>query len=400
MSLSIYFRAPRVEGQKNRPYVAIEEKRGFKTSGYSAPFYVRRNGGWHRLSAQAFADAQVERNSIENGKTAVAADGRVTLKTAVEHFLEMKKRKNDSTVQNYTYNLNEFLTKTSAKFVDEFRDPKSGRRLFDEFISVLEKDGAAAKTTENKVMVVVFMLREAGIDKPYRMTKDLLPTVEEEVAEPYTQDELKKIFAATENDREYVAFMFFLVTACREKEVAFAQWDDLVMIDGKPHYRVQSKAGFTTKNHKKRDVQINQELVDLLAAHKKRVEKEFPGCEWIFPNRDGQPEGHFLRKFKKVCFKASLNCGKCKTTRTEGRYTKAEVEKCCKDYSEGCEKHYLHRLRKTRATFWHEQVVDGKRISLRQIQVWLGHQSVETTQKYLGVQDPKETERIVAKPMF
>src|SRR5260221_3084307 len=326
MSLSVYFRAPRVEGQKNRPYVAIEEKRGVKTSGYAAPFYVRRHGGWHRLSAQAFAEAQVERNGIENGKTAVATDGRVTLKTAVEQFLEMKKRKNDSTVQNYTYNLNEFLAKTSAKFVDEFADQKNGRRLFDEFISVLEKDGAAPKTIENKVMVTVFMLREAGIDKPFRMVKDLLPTVEEEVAEPYTQDELKKIFAATEDEREYVAFMFFLVTACREKEVAFAQWDDVVMIDGKPHYRVQSKAGFTTKNHKKRDVQINQELVDLLATHKKRVEKEFPGCEWIFPNRDGQPDGHFLRKFKKVCFKAGLNCGNGKTTRQEGRYTKAEVD--------------------------------------------------------------------------
>jgi integrase len=391
MSLNIYYRAPRVEGQKNRPYVAVEEKRGVKTSGLAAPFYVRRNGGWHRLSAQAFADAQGERDQIENGKSAALTSDRITLKTAVDQFLEMKKRKNESTVQNYTYILNEFLEKTSAKFVDEFNDQKNGRRLFDEFISVLEKDSAAPKTIENKVMVVVFMLREAGVGKPFRMTKDLLPTIEEEVAEPYTEDELKKIFAAIKDDREYTAFMFFLVTACREKEVAFARWNDLVTIDGKPHYRVQSKTGFTTKNHKKRDVQINEELVDLLTAHRKTVK----GSEWIFPNQDGKPEGHFLRKFKKICFKAGLNCGKCKTTRMEGRYTKVEVEKCCKDYSEGCEKHYLHRLRKTRATFWHEHGV-----SLRTIQTWLAHESLETTQKYLGIQKPKETERVVAKPMF
>lgn len=391
MSLNIYYRAPRVEGQKNRPYVAVEEKRGVKTSGLAAPFYVRRNGGWHRLSAQAFADAQGERDQIENGKSAALTSDRITLKTAVDQFLEMKKRKNESTVQNYTYILNEFLEKTSAKFVDEFNDQKNGRRLFDEFISVLEKDSAAPKTIENKVMVVVFMLREAGVGKPFRMTKDLLPTIEEEVAEPYTENELKKIFAAIKDDREYTAFMFFLVTACREKEVAFARWNDLVTIDGKPHYRVQSKTGFTTKNHKKRDVQINEELVDLLTAHRKTVK----GSEWIFPNQDGKPEGHFLRKFKKICFKAGLNCGKCKTTRMEGRYTKVEVEKCCKDYSEGCEKHYLHRLRKTRATFWHEHGV-----SLRTIQTWLAHESLETTQKYLGIQKPKETERVVAKPMF
>jgi integrase len=235
------------------------------------------------------------------------------------------------------------------------------------------------------------MLCEAGVDKPSRLAKDLLPTVEEEIAEPYTEEELKKIFASTEDDREYTAFMFFLITACREKEVAFAQWDDLVMINGMPHYRVQSKEGFTTKNHKKRDVQINQELVDLLQAHRKTVNDS----GWIFPNRDGKPDGHFLRKFKKICFAAGLNCGKCKTTRLEGRYKKQEVEKCCATYSEGCEKHYLHRLRKTRATFWHEHGV-----SLRTIQEWLGHESLETTEKYLGIQNPKQTERVVGKKMF
>jgi integrase len=343
------------------------------------------------LSAQTFEAAKVERDEIESGKTGVATDGRVTLKTAVEQFLEVKKRKNESTIENYTYILNEFLGKTSAKYVDEFNDPKSGRRIFGDFIDALEKDGAAPKTIENKVMVVVFMLREAGINKPFRMVKDLLPTIEEEVPEPYSEDELKRIFAAIEDDREYAAIMFFLVTACREKEVAFARWDDLKIIEGKPHYRVQAKAGFTPKNHTKRDIQINQELVDLLAAQRKTVN----GSEWIFPNRDGQPDGHFLRKFKKMVFKAGLNCGKCKTTRSEGRYEKVVVEKCCKDYSEGCEKHYLHRLRKTRATFWHEHGV-----SLRTIQVWLGHADLSTTQKYLGIQNPKETEHVVAKPMF
>lgn len=394
MSLTIYHRVEvkaEETGKIYKKYQGVEEGRGKKTGDLEGPFYLRRNGGWFRLSGQSFSQAQTERDDIEGGKVEAAADGRVTLKTAVNQFLEMKKRKNDSTVQNYTYILNEFLSKTSAKFVDEFSDPKNGRRLFGDFIDTLEKDGAAPKTVENKVMVAVFMLREAGIDRPFRMVKDLLPTVEEEVAEPYTENELKKIFDACEDHREYCLFMFFLVTACREKEVAFAQWDDLKIIDGKPHYRVQSKAGFTTKNHLKRDVQINQELVDLLAAHRKTVN----GSAWIFPNRDGKPDGHFLRKFKKACYRAGLNCGKCTCTRSEGRYDKTRVEKSCKDYSEGCEKHYLHRLRKTRATFWHEHGV-----SLRTIQVWLGHADLSTTQKYLGVQNPKETERVVAKPMF
>jgi integrase len=287
----------KVEGAGWR-YQGIEEKREVKTSGLQAPFYIRRHKLWHRLSAQTFEAARVKRDEIEAGRVAVISDGRVTLKTAVGQFLEVKKRKNESTVENYTYILNEFLGKTPAKYVDEFNDRKNGQRIFDDFISVLEKDGSAPKTIENKVMVVVFMLREAGINKPFRMAKDLLPTIEEEVAEPYSEDELKKIFEAVEDDREYTAFMFFLVTACREKEVAFAQWGDLKMIEGKPHYRVQAKASFSPKNHMKRDIQINQELVDLLAAHKKTVNSS----AWVFPNQDGNPEGHFLRKFKKVCF--------------------------------------------------------------------------------------------------
>jgi len=72
-----------------------------------------------------------------------------TFSTAVEQFLEVKKRKNESTVENYTYILNEFLGKTSAKYIDEFNYPKSGRRIFGDFIDTLEKDGAAPKTIES-----------------------------------------------------------------------------------------------------------------------------------------------------------------------------------------------------------------------------------------------------------
>jgi hypothetical protein len=95
-------------------------------------FYILRNKQWHRLSGQTFAQAQAERDQTDAGKTAIASDGRVTLKTAVDQFLEMKKRKNESPVQNHTYILEkDFLPKTSAKFVDEFDDQKNGRRRFD-----------------------------------------------------------------------------------------------------------------------------------------------------------------------------------------------------------------------------------------------------------------------------
>jgi integrase len=126
----------------------------------------------------------------------------------------------------------------------------------------------------------------------------------------------------------------------------------------------------------------------------KRRKKESKS-DWIFTNANGDPEGHFLRKFKKLAFAAGLNCGKCKTVRNEGRHEKTPVQKCCATYNEGCELHYLHRLRKTRATFWHKEGVP-----LRTIQHWLGHKKLETTQKYLGIEDAHALVSKINKPMF
>jgi len=89
-----------------------------------------------------------------------------------------------------------------------------------------------------------------------------------------------------------------------------------------------------------------------------------------------------LRKFKAIAKRAGLNCGHCRTTIKDGKYdNKREVEVTCAQRPV-CEKHYLHRLRKTCATFWHEQG-----IPLRTIQYYVGHKSLETTQKYLEITD-------------
>jgi integrase len=69
---------------------------------------------------------------------------------------------------------------------------------------------------------------------------------------------------------------------------------------------------------------------------------------------------------------------------SEGRFKKHQVEASCLTRPV-CEKHYLHGLRKTCATFWHE-----KNIPLRTIQYWLGRKSLATTQKYLGIKDSAE----------
>ena len=89
-----------------------------------------------------------------------------------------------------------------------------------------------------------------------------------------------------------------------------------------------------------------------------------------------------LRTYKRS-MEAEGYAGKTIDTRlniVEGRYEKRKkVEVSCKDRPV-CEHFYLHRFRKTCATRWHEAG-----ISIRTIQNWLGHKSLETTMIYLGV---------------
>jgi integrase len=401
--LAIYHR-PKTDSAY-RPYKRIEERRGIKTGTFQPPFYIRPTQAdgrqpWVKLDAGTFETAKEERDRKERGETLAAESpvNRVSIGAAIHAFVESKKRKSSATVRNYTHILNEFLDQTSAKFIDEINS-----RVLDEYITWLEKERhAEPKTIKNKTQVIVFMLKSAGVEKPSSLVKDLVPVVEEEPAEPYDEKDLETLFESMEkaDDQEnFERFTFFLITACREKEVAHARWEDIVVKGSVPHYWVRAKkftkskgqaVAFSPKNHESRYIPLTRELVDILTARKKTSKSE-----WIFPNENGDPEGHFLRKFKKAAFEAGLNCGKCKTTRTEGRYDKVVVEKNCISYNEGCEKHYLHRLRKTRATFWHKH-----QVPLRTIQYYLGHKDLTTTQKYLGVEDAEIVLDKINKPMF
>jgi hypothetical protein len=102
-------------------------------------------------------------------------------------------------------------------------------------------------------------------------------------------------------------------------------------------------------------------------------------------NEDGQPDGHFLRKLKRIALHAGLNCGHCTTTITMGRYDKKlRVKVSCKDQPV-CQHIYLHRLRKSCASRREQHGVP-----IRTIQHYLGHKNLETTMIYLGIKNNDE----------
>lgn len=298
---------------------------------------------------------------------------RVTIRAAIEEFLTIKKNKVKRTRDSYKLHLQKFLDQLprGMRFLDEISgNTKVFRDFQDRITAQLEPE-----TVANHMMTLRMFCKKFGIKFP--LGWDEMPIVEEVEAVPYTDEELKKLFAAM-NGEQLTRYKFFLGTACRDKEVTFTAWQDIDFSKGNLHLRSKLDVGFTLKSHESRTVPLPQSLLALLKERRKNA----PHPRWIFVNEDGRPDNHFLRKLKRIALHAGLNCGQCMTTVTKGRYeSKYKVEVSCKT-DPVCEHWYLHRFRKTCATRWHEN-----HVPIRTIQKWLGHKSLETTMRYLGVTD-------------
>lgn len=381
----------------------VKEGRGVKTGDLRGTFYarpfVKGRQRWQRLSAETFADAKREASELPDKLQAQALgvtveearSNRILIKTAVETYLEQKAKKARRTLLQYKNTLEQFIEalKGKARFLDEIDED-----VLRHYKSFLENLGYAGKTIDTRLNIVFFLLKKNGVTA--RIPRDEMPTVEEDQAKPYSDDGLKKLFAEMERSgavetvkgKDYsgpgfglmIRYKFFLGTACRDREVTYAAWSDIDFNKKEYHIRRKEDVGFTPKNHESRTVPLPDSLVELLMKRRERA----PDRRWIFVNENGNPENHFLRKLKAVAKRAGLNCGNCRTTITEGRYQKQQVEVTCETHPV-CEHFILHRFRKTCATRWM-----NNNVPVRTIQHWLGHKSLETTMIYLGVQDSQE----------
>lgn len=298
---------------------------------------------------------------------------RIPIKRAVENFLaHATKTKKGKTVAGYKLNLGQFVESLDSKthFLDEV-----GEAQLHAFRDFLASKDYEARTQHNRMLTVLSLLKENHIKTEFSLTRDL-PEWEEEPAVPYEAAELKKLFAVM-NPEETIRYKFFLGTACRDKEVTYASWQDIDFARGLYHIRRKPDVVFTPKKHESRDVKMPTGLVEMLKERKKHA----PHPRWIFVNEEGRPDNHFLRKFKRIALKAGVNCGNCTAPWTSGRYahTRRAIQVTCATHPV-CQHHYLHRLRKTCASDWEQAG-----IPVRTIQSMLGHKSLETTQKYLGI---------------
>jgi integrase len=365
----------------------------------NGPFYIRFRDAankykWQKYDTESAAKkaaerAPVARQARELGLTIddvtnSANVNRVVIKSAIENYLHNRRFGRPRSTAAYENVFEQLLTNLPAgiKFIDQLATP----RALNAYVEFLHGRNYSNKTIAVRMGLIFSLLKANGVDKSSKLIK--LPKVQRIRTKAYNPNELTRLFAMM-NPEEYLRYLFFVRTGCREQEVQFATWRDIdlkslrftVTGEGK------SDVAFVPKNHEERQVPLTTELGSLLTEHKKHAISD----RWVFTNEDGKPEGHFLRKFKAIAKRAGLNCGRCKVTIRVGRYDNRHAVDTTCETSPVCEVHYLHRLRKTAATNWLRSGFD-----LMKIKSWLGHKSLEVTQIYLDAEmhDPEEQNRL------
>jgi integrase/recombinase XerD len=229
------------------------------------------------------------------------------------------------------------------------------------FVVALKKDGQDDRTVANRVAGVVTFLRAHDI-----VTVTLRHKYTEKKVKAYSVEELRALNAAS-TDEELQVWQFFLGTGFREAEAAHACDTDADFIMKAISVLEKRRWNWKPKDKEERTVPIPDSLVELL-----KVRQSMHPDGWlIFPNAEGNPEGHFLRMLKERALAAGLNCGHCAGTQ-DGKVVSCKDAACCERWT-------LHRFRKSFATMHHANGVPA-----RTIQLWLGHESLETTLRYLA----------------
>jgi hypothetical protein len=202
--ISLYVREKTDSGWR---YRRIREGRGFKTGDLIPPFFTRRRMHgkqvWKGRHAETFALAKKEVTQL-NTRVAAEPQGfataqaevartanRIPLATAVDTYLEQKSGKSQKTVYQYKRTLNEFQNVVGRKvrYLDEVTE--NVLRIHKKSV---EAEGYAGKTIDTRLNIVFFLLKKNGVAA--RIPRDEMPVVEEEVAVPYIDTELTKLFAA------------------------------------------------------------------------------------------------------------------------------------------------------------------------------------------------------------
>lgn len=285
---------------------------------------------------------------------------RVNMAAAFAEYLQdVKATKASKTWGSRKRIANYFLQSCNKRYLDEVN-----RRDLLDFRASLCAKGLKDRSVFNAFQSILSTFRALGVTGLALKTDT--PSFTERAVRAYSDKDVERLFAACTAD-EKLLFQTFLFTGCREQEIQFLTYPDIDPSARTIAVRAKENLGFHIKDREERLIPVPQALLNALEVRKQAN----PGKRFIFPAKNGQPDGHMLRTLKKVALRAGLNCGHCENK---------SGESCAK--RPVCGKVTLHSFRRTFATMHFESGVRA-----HTLQRWLGHSDLETTLRYLAVAD-------------
>ena len=327
----------------------------------SKTVWKRVNGGPAEATAalktaQAKASARVEAERA--GVAVVADDTRIDLAKAKDKFTNAAlSRGSSESAEVYGRSIDDFLRVTGKVYADQLDDSDMVK-----FHTAMRKQGLAARTIANRHGHIRSFMRYVKV--PADRVKEIAgpkPRYEKTLPEVYTADELDTLFASLESDYDRLLFDVLLTCGLREQEVMHIEWQDIDAEASKLTLHSNPKWGFKLKDYEEREVPLKDSLLKALQQYRQTN----PDTRLVFGAKGGKvdaPDGHLLRRLKRLVRAAGLNCGVC-----DG----------CKKRKE-CERWWLHKFRATYITTLLRNGVD-----LRSVMSLSGHSDLESVMRYL-----------------
>jgi integrase len=213
----------------------------------------------------------------------------------------------------------------------------------------------SAFLTKNGIQMTKAKNPKAG-DNGLMDWSDVPREQKKEYINKYSEEEINAMLAVADQD-EADFVQTFVRTGCRDEEIVFLHWTDVdfkrkqIVISEKPKY------GWKTKDREARTIPLEDGLLlKRLAARKQR---QSPASNLVFPNTNGDPDQHLIRRLHKIVAKAEAN-----GFEFEGDIT-------------------LHRFRRTYASMMISHS------DLQTVSSLLGHSDVQTTALYLAPDQSK-----------
>lgn len=372
--MNIYQRIEKASesGKSYMAYVAVKTGRGVKTGELTGPFYIRvRFDGkqnWHRLTdsngkpCEAFDAAKVAAERTEKEREAVDAGVLVRkvdapaddLAGRVDAYLvETEANKSAGTLKAYRNTMRLFVKSCSKLRVSDIN-----REDMLKLKSDLKAEGLSGRSVYNHFLnVMTFIAWATGMtaQKATGVKVNDWPNKPERDPEEYTDEELEKLLTAADAD-ERLLLQSLLCSGLRsESELAHMTYGD---IDARfSLWSVRPRNGHALKTDEaQRQVPVPEWLTKRIM--KRKAELKATANDLIFPNKNGQPNGHMLRIVKRVAKRANV----------AGRVDD-------------------HKFRSTAITRW---LRDGKTVP--DVMMWVGHVQPETLLRYAAkvkLQDAK-----------